>query len=334
MSFLWVSFSAADASRLSRAITKVSRPLQKAVAVVACSVATCLVSIDAEAENLWLDSEYGPRIKELALGSGSSPEHGFISGKAALMGNNNTPWDAEDNMPMMGYLHGVVTLDGDEARLQQFNTYFIYFNNYGLLRNGTYSEDNLLPAASMLGLDHFDFRAFELEDNTEGFAVSHLHLMGVEFPFFLTKIGVGNLGLIETGSFSQADLEQWAGVETDFSYLLFLTNTLGIDVQPMQNAQRPGPIVLSFDIEQMRTLRGDIDFPDGTDGGFTAIRESVRAGIEFILYAGEYGRSELSLGVEASTYRQRIDATAENGKKFSQHKSGRQVQVKLTKYWD
>ena len=232
--------------------------------------------------------------------------------------------------------------------LQQLNTYLYYL--YGSSNGANYSEDHLFTVAfSSIGLDHFDFRALELEDDTEGFTARHLYWMGLEFPFlpnglietgdfqqvalfFSSNIGVGDLGFVETGSFRQADLEQWAGAEADFSYLFFLTNALGIRAQPLRNGSDPGPVGISLDVEQMRTLRGDIDFLGGTDGGFTAIRESLRGEIEFVLY-DEGGGGGWALGVEASLYRQRISATAEDGRDFSQNKSGKRVQLDLTKYY-
>ena len=217
--------------------------------------------------------------------------------------------------------------------LQQLNTYLYYLYGSSNGANGAnYSEDHLFTLAlSGGGLDHFDFRALELEDDTEGFTARHLHWMGFESPFFSTRVGVGDLGLVKTGLFRQADLEAWAGEGADFSYLFFLTNAFGIRAQPLRNGSDPGPVGISLDVEQMRTLRGDIDFLDGTDGGFTAIRESLRGEIEFVLY-DEGGGGGWALGVEASLYRQRISATAEDGRDFSQNKSGKRVQLNLTKY--
>lgn len=338
-----------QASRLARIAAKVNRPLQKALAVLACSAATCFVGIKAEAGISWLDSDYGARLKELSLGSGSHPSHGFVAGKAILADNGNS--NAYE--PSVGYLHGITTLNGDEARLQQFNAYLYY--NYLLPDGRTYGQANKqIMALTVAGLDHYDMRGFELstrsprlwfadhhatrraesEEDTDGFVVSHLHWMGIESPFFSSKVGVGDLGLVKTGLFRQADLEAWAGDGADFSYLFFLTNSIGVNINPMENGVDAGPLNLGFKIEQMRTLSGDIDFADGTDGSFTALWESAQAEFEITLFSDRYAYNVVKLGADLAVFRQRIDAESEAGKHFSQHKNGGQFSIAIRKYWD
>ena len=100
LSIAGMSFSAADASRLSRAVTKISQPLQRAAAVVTCSISLCLVGINAEAIHLGIDSDYGAQIKELELGVGYKPDYGYISGKA-ILGDNTDGYNPE-NLPSIG----------------------------------------------------------------------------------------------------------------------------------------------------------------------------------------------------------------------------------------
>lgn len=347
-SLLCVSLSV-QAARLSHITEKVGRPLQKALTVLICAAATCLVGLKAEAGNLWLASNYGARMKELSLGSGSHPGHGFVAGKAILADNGSST----DFEPSVGYLHWLTTLNGDEGRLQELNAYLYY--NYFLPDGKTYGQANKqIMTLTVLGLDHYDMRSFELttrsprllfadhydtrrfefEDDTDGFAVSHLHWMGFESPFFSTRVGVGDLGLVKTGLFRQADLEAWAGEGADFSYLFFLTNSIGISISPMQDGIDGGPLSFVFKIEQMRTLYGDIDFADGADGGFTAIWESAQAEIELTLLSDRYAHNIVKIGADLSVFRQRLDAESDAGKRFSQHKNGGRLSFKISKYGD
>ena len=320
-----------QAGRLSRITKKVGHPLQKAIVVLACSAAACLMGLKAEAQLqlIPMDSYYWTRMKELSLGVGSHPGHGFVDGTMILVDNGSS----DDHETSVGYLHGLATLDGDGMRLQELNTYIFY--NYMLPYGTTYAEThNLMLEFTKLGFDHYDMRSFDLADDTDGFAVSHLHGIGLVLPLLATKVGVGSLDLVKTGLFKQADLEAWAGNEADFSYLLFLANSIWLHFRPMQDGIDFGPLDFNFKVEQMRTFRGDIDFADGTDGDFTAIWESAQAEVEVTLL--DYNNSDdiLKLGVDLTVFRQRLDANANAGKRFSQRKNGKQIRFKLSKYWE
>ena len=82
-----------QASRLSRVTEKVSRPLQQAVAVLACAAATCFVGIKAEA--------YDAKVKELSFGTGYHYYDLFASGKMLLFDNGGSYY----NEASIGYLH-------------------------------------------------------------------------------------------------------------------------------------------------------------------------------------------------------------------------------------
>ena len=338
-----------QAGHLSRIAEKVGRPLQKAIVVLVCSTTTCLMGFKAEAElrvleGIGVDSYYGTRLKELSLGGGSHSGHGFVDGKVILADNGR-------NEDSVGYLRELVTLDEDGVHLQELNAYLYY--DYYLGGGKTYGEaDKQMLTSTRLGFDHYDMRSFELADDTDGFVVSHLHLIGVEFPLsihrykpvfiskskvtpkFSSKVGAGGLGLVKTGIFSQADLEAWAGDEADFSYSFFLTNSIGVYIRPMQDGIDVGRLGLGFKVEQMRTLRGDIDFTDGTDGSFTAIWESAQAEVEITLL--DYNDSDdiWKLGVDLTFFRQLLDAESDAGKHFLQRKNGRRIRFALSKYWE
>ena len=320
-----------QAGHLSRIAEKVGRPLQKAIVVLVCSATTCLMGLKADAQLrlIAVDSYHGTRIKELSLGRNSRSGHSFIDGRVILADNGSS----DDHETSVGYVHGLATLDEDGMRLQELNSYLYY--TYILPDGNTYGETSKqMLALTRLGFDHYDMRSFELADDTDGFAVSHLHGIGLELPILTTRVGVGNLGLVKTGLFEQADLEAWAGDEADFSYLLFLTNSIGLHIRPMRDGVYVGPLGLGFKVEQMRTLRGDIDFTDGTDGGFTAIWESAQAEVEITLLDYNYSKDIWKLGVDLTFFRQRLDAMSDTGKHFSQRKDGRRIRFKLSKYWN
>ena len=124
-----------QAGRLSRVTKKVSHPLQKAIVVLACSAAACLMGLKAEAELRMLEvvrtdsyygsrvfgveSYYGTRMKELSFGGGSHSGHGFIDGKMILADNGR-----DENS--FGYLRELVTLDEGGVHLQELNAYLYY----------------------------------------------------------------------------------------------------------------------------------------------------------------------------------------------------------------
>ena len=322
-----------QASRLSRVTEKVSRPLQQAVAVLACAAATCFVGIKAEA--------YDAKVKELSFGTGYHYYDLFASGKMLLFDNGGSYY----NEASIGYLHGQAALwqhrnkddwgnsrTDSRADLRILNAYLLYF--YGTPGGKTYSQgggDVLVLTA--VGFDRHDMRGFELGDDTEAFAVKHLHGIGFESPIISSKVGIGDLGLVETGTFQQADLEEWAGDGADFSYLFFLTNSIGGTVRQSSNGSRSHVTRLSFKIEQMRTLSGDIDFADGTDGDFSAIWESFK--VEFGLSNKDHYNQRVlhELIIDWSAFRQRLAASA-GGRSFSQNKIGLRVGLRVTSYLD
>ena len=306
------------AGRLSQAVSKVQRPLQQAVAVVVCAAACLVFNSEVKAYN----SGSSP-LKEFAVGGGV-PGYAFFNTKMGVY----LPGDEADG--------SVFNIDLRYAIKSNDDYYGVYFEHFDahLFRmfmrpNGiTYPlPDRMGLALTGAGYDTYDKRSFELDGGTEGFAAGHLHWMGLDSPIFISKVGVGSLGFVDTGWFEQADLEAWAGDGAEFSYLLFLTNGIGFELQPRHSLLGVGVKVL-----QSRTIKGDIDFADGVDGNFVALWESAEAKAELIFTNDSPVAARL--GVTAAAFRQRISADAETGEKFSQRKGGYRIAGHVSLYID
>ena len=192
------------------------------------------------------------------------------------------------------------------------------------LNNTSYHlPDHSEFALTAAGFDYYDKRSFELDDGTEGFRAGHLHWMGVDSPLLISKVGVGSLGFFDTGWFKQADLEAWAGKEAEFSYWFFLTNGIGFAIQPPYS-----PLGLEVRVLQSRTIKGDVDFADGSDGDFVALWESAKAHAHIDPFFG------IRIGVVASAFRQRLSADAATRKKFSQNKNGHRITGYMSLYFE
>lgn len=315
----------AHAGKLSQLAAKVPRPLQQAVAVVVCAT-TCLVGFNPKAAGDWA-IERMPLVKEMSAGIGSGPGHGFFSIKTGIDVEGDEERGSFFSIDALGTLKmSSNETGGNDAYLEHFDGHF--FRMYMLPEGMSYAHANRLELAlTSAGYDYYDKRSFELTEGTEGFRTGHLHWMGIDSSFLITKVGVGNLGLVKTGWFEQADLEAWAGDGAEFSYWFFLTNGIGIAAQP-----RDGQLSLGAKILQARTLRGDIDFADGTDGDFVAIWESIEADVEFSLLDGD-PYNDVRIGIAASFYRQRLSAGGEMREELSQRTNGHRLLVGLGFYF-
>ena len=84
----------------------------------------------------------------------------------------------------------------------------------------------------------------------------------------------------------------------------------------------------------MRSGLGDIDFSSGADGGFKAIWRNVTADVVINIHRGLEGDGSIALEIAGSLYQQRISASGEGKKYFSQNEDGRRVTAKLIKLWN
>ena len=314
----------AQAGGLSQLAMKVPRSLQQAVAVVVCATA-CLVGFNLKAEGN--NDDRIPILKEWAYGVGSSPGHLFIAGKLGI----DSPGDLADgslfNLDALATFNNESS-NGFQSYLEHLDAHF--FRIYIRPEGTTYSQANRLEVSlSSVGFDYYDKRSFALDGGTEGFRAGHLHWMGLDSPILISKVGVGSLGLVNTGWFEQDDLEAWAGDEAEFSYWFFLTNGINVALQ-----RRHSDFSFGLKILQSRTVKGDIDFADGTDGDFGAIWEIATVDAELSFLKKYWHEGDVRLGAAVSAFRQRLNANDETGGKFSQRKSGVRIAGHMGFYFD
>ena len=314
----------AQAGKLSQLVAKMPLPIKQAVVVIACA-ATCLVGLNPQSAEAYYEQQSLPPFKELMRGGGSGPGHSFLATKLGINVRGDSAYGSFLNIDTR-----IVARDGDssgeQVHVEHFDGHLARM--YNRPEGMTYSQANRLEyALTVAGVDYYDKRSFDLEDGTEGFKTAHLHWMGFDSSFVILKVGVGSLGFVKTGEFEQADLEYWAGDGADFSYVFFVTHGFGVALQPSDSRLSLGVKAL-----QSRTLMGDIDFADGIDGDFVAIWESAEADLEWSLTKGS--DADVRLGIGASIYRQRINADAATGERFSQNKKGHRIQGHLALYID
>ncbi len=356
-------FASADVAKLSRFARQVAA---SATAVgVACSAMLCTVGV-ASAKDVpkywqgyhWDASQYHvAQLKKLALtGYRGAQQHtapgGGVELEFILRDSGGDLFEGHPDSASWGYLHTQAVHDGEDWHFPRLHVYLMY--DYGVPYPMSYADGQAIKAEiSQWGYSYYDFRAHRLaNDETEGFVTHHLHLWSLGLlPMFRSSFGLGDLGVVETGSFAQSDLTAWAGDEADFHAVLWHHGSLEFrfrsfwgDLQfdiasdyPLlyyaTSKEPPPPIDFGIKVEQLRSLFGDIDLPDAGDGGFTAIWEAVTADIVLTLFSGERREGSLSIALEGSVYRQRIDGEIDGGKSFSQNVRGRRITGKIITLW-
>ena len=325
-----------QASPLSDTLTKVSRPLSKAVAVLVCSASLCLSALNNADGNFLRDSHLNPRMQRLAVGGGSKPSFALFAGDLTLA-------DRGGDGAMLGYLHGTTTVDADALHLERFKSY-LFYNLSRLPPEQTIMRDqNMLIRSSAIGVDSYDFRSASNSSDGGGFAVQHVHLFGWENILGGSNVGLGDLGFVKLSAFEHEGLEEWAGAGADLSYVFFIEISLQLPIYPWRDLSKletipatPSasdalPLFIGVRVETLRTLFGDIDFADGTDGGFDAGRNNFAADIKLRLLNDDSIDGGLNLNTELLFYQMGIDAEADSGRTFKQITNGKRITFMLEK---
>ena len=338
-----VTASPLHASRISDAMAKVSSPLFKTVAVLVCSASLCLSALNNSANAKFLrNSHFNPSMKRLEVGGGSKPSYAFFAGELTLA-------DSGDDEIALGYLHGTVTVDRDALHLERFKSYLLY----NTFRDPSTQETEppaqaiinkeAIIKSSALGFDSYDFRSASNSSDGGGFAARHLHLFGWENILGASNVGLGDLGFVKLSAFEHAGLEEWAGAGADLSYMFFIEISLQLPIYPWRDLSKletipaiPSasdalPLFIGVRVEGLRTLFGDIDFVDGTDGSFGAGRNNVAADIKFRLLNDDSIDGGLNLNTELLFYWMGIDAEADSGRTYKQRTNGKRITFKLEK---
>ena len=306
------------AKALKTAVVSIAVATTIVAGAVSADVITTKVTEEIESERadaneiIWIRS-YLPTAKMMDLWISFATGGGDYHGQGRLgfsMVLAQDKWSKLD----YGFLQGEVSVDDYPRRLP--------FVRAHLIRD-TILDGELPLLVTSTGYDYFDFRADDLGGEIEGFTAHHVHLYGVETPVFSSSIGIGDLGFAKLGNFSQADLNYWAGDNADLSYILFHRGSLGIRWMPSERW------AFNVDARQLRTIGGDIDFTDGTDGNFTAIWEEIALKSEFDIHL-----DQVRMVGELRFYRQRIDADDEIGNSFSSRQDGKKGSLKFQLLFD
>ena len=314
----------AQAGKLSQLAARVAQPLQKAL-VVACTTGCLLGFSPKHAESI----ERVSPIKEFVLGIAPVTNQGFISAKLGIP----TDGEGEGDFSFLNIDTNIMASyrgREDGVHAEHFNASFIRMSGIASASKSYAHANRREFAITAAGYEFYDKDSYELTDDTQGFKVEHLYWQGLESPFLIMKAGVGKLPF-KVGRFEQADLQAWAGKNAEFSYWFYLTNGVGFEFQSESSFLSFGAKIL-----QSRTLGGDIDFADGTDGNFVAIWEILEADAE-ISFSGESDNfhADMRLGLVGSVFRQRINGNieTEEKEKFSQRVNGARIRVFVAFYF-
>ena len=328
-----------QAYQLSDALTKVSRPLAKTVAVLVCSATLCFSAPNNADGNFLRDSYLNPRIKRLEVGGGSKPSYAFLAGELTLA-------ESGDDGAVIGYLQGTATVNTDASHLERSKSY-LFYNLSRLSPEQTIMRDpDMLIRSSAIGVDSYDFRSSSNSSDEGGFAAEHFHLLGWENFLGESNIGLGDIGFVNFSAFKHEGLEEWAGAGADFSYISFVEIVLKLPLYPYSDlgklktipatmsASDDIPLFVGVRVETLRTLFGDIDFADGTDGGFDAGRNNVAVDIKLRLLNDDRIDGGLNLNTELLFYWMGVDAEADSGRTFKQITNGKRFTFKLEKLFE
>lgn len=358
ISILWFMLSSANAA--PSALQRISKTAKAAVVsvIAAATIAASPLLANDDSKNadrfLWLGDypimsnwKYQP-FKELSI-AGSTDNQIIFGAKAVLGAEGGMMYRRDRSATQFGYLEVELSGDRDNILFPRLRAHLIN-SNATMADHWDSTDDGVI---SSIGYDYLDFRADDLNNGVDGFVAQHLHVIGFEFPVISSSIGLGDIGLVETGSFKQADLDAWAGEGARVSYIFFHDGSLGFKWMPLRkngplvkmNGESlrhndgsvvtapngdPGNFVVDFHVKQARTIGGDIDFPDSMDGDFTAIWEELSLQAAQRVWGNSYtDDSQISILVKLRIYRQRINAKDEAGNSFSSRQDGSKALVKL-----
>ena len=289
-------------------------------------------------------------VKELSVG--------FDLGKQFLVGTTVAlldQYDKDDNAPYhaKGYLRGQMLVSGDGIRFPNLKASVFYSqfdDNEGMFYDsGGDSYDHpgirqVIGGHSSLGYEWLDFRG----SDAKGFTANHFHLLGFTVGtdpkgdenrtiiVFKSATGLNDIGIVKLGNFNQDDLQAWAGKDEDFSYVLMHEGSVGLTFTPKTKGYdsdyRPEGLVVGLEVRDLRTIGGDIDWEDGTDGDFTAVWNDITLALSQELATGK--DHSWYLQAEARFYRQAIGAKALGKTTFNSNEKGARVSASLQLQFD
>lgn len=265
-------------------------------------------------------------VTQISVGISDTKDSSYGDGLlaiTALLNDTHT-----DDLHFANYVRGQLfhgtDKDLERQTFPQLETRLLH-----IYRPTKFADRHAAMTLNFIGYDYHNLGAYQ----SDGFTSSHLHWLGMGTPTFGIDIGVGDLGFVRSGEFQQKHMTEWAGPEADFSHVIFLETYANLSSAYFSQLDFLHPVIFSIGGEQRRTIFGDIDLLDNTDGDFTAIWERLRAEVE-IIHRHEDAPLDtgLSLSIELSLFRQRLNAMRENGRSFSQRTNGHLVKFTLTIY--
>lgn len=192
---------------------------------------------------------------------------------------------------------------------------------------------------SILGYQRLDRRRDLPSTKQEGYVANHIHLMGITLPYeaFTYEVGIGRILGTELGSFSQQELNDWAGDDARFSYIFLHKLSLGFKLPTAAMdwlwEDKPLQTVVGVGYTLEHTQFGKIELANSLEGSFMAIGQKLHAELEFTNHSSISDFAALIIGIQY--YRQHLHAKLNNGDSFSREDSGEYlISGKLELYYD
>lgn len=347
-----------QASASPSALSQISKTVKASVVAAAFATTMIASTVFAESSATNTPNNGGEKLpsfiveyrnRHIDLASVKELSTGFDSNKQFLVGTTVAlldKYDPDDNDPYRanGYLRGQMLISGDGIRFpnlkastfySQFDDNEGFFYDYGGDSYDHPGVRQVIGGYSSLGYEWLDFRG----SDAKGFTANHFHLLGFTVGtdpsrdenraiiMFKSATGLNDIGIVKLGNFNQDDLQAWAGKGADFSYVLTHEGSVGFTFTPKtkgydggeHNGYRPDGLVIGLEVRDLRTIGGDIDWKNGTDGDFTATWNDIKLSLSQELATGKDYNWYLLL--EGSVYRQTIDAKGA-GKTFNSSEKG------------